>query len=62
MTSRNYNADHRVIEYPRAVHACTNPEATEAGQKFTCRSGTMRRRTREATAEALNFFAANLPK
>src|SRR5260221_9626640 len=27
-------ADYRVIEYPGAVHAFTNPEATELGKKF----------------------------
>lgn len=27
-------ADYRIIEYPGAVHAFTNPEATELGKKF----------------------------
>jgi dienelactone hydrolase len=36
-------ADYRVVQYPGAVHAFTNPEATELGKKATCRSDTMPR-------------------
>ncbi|WP_244622782.1 dienelactone hydrolase family protein [Microvirga brassicacearum] len=55
-------ADYRVIEYPGAVHAFTNPEATELGQKFNLPLRYDAQVDREAKAEALKFFAANLHK
>src|SRR5215212_5472778 len=55
-------ADYRVIEYPGAVHAFTNPEATEVGQKFNLPLRHDAQVDREAKAEALRFFAANLHK
>jgi dienelactone hydrolase len=55
-------ADYRVIEYPGAVHAFTNPEATEIGQKFNLPLRYDAQADREAKAEALRFFAANLLK
>jgi dienelactone hydrolase len=54
--------DYRVIEYPGAVHAFTNPEATELGQKFNLPLRYDAQVDREAKAEALKFFAANLQK
>jgi dienelactone hydrolase len=55
-------ADYRVIEYAGAVHAFTNPEATELGQKFNLPLQYDAQADREAKAEALKFFAANLHK
>ncbi|KLK91517.1 dienelactone hydrolase [Microvirga vignae] len=55
-------AEYRVIEYPGAVHAFTNPEATELGQKFSLPLRYDAQRDREAKAEALKFFNANLQK
>jgi dienelactone hydrolase len=55
-------ADYRVIEYAGAVHAFTNPEATELGQKFNLPLQYDAQADREAKAEALKFFAANLQK
>jgi dienelactone hydrolase len=55
-------ADYRVIEYPGAVHAFTNPEATELGQKFNLPLRYDAKVDQEAKAEALKFFAANLKK
>jgi len=55
-------ADYRIIEYPGAVHAFTNPEATELGEKFNLPLRYDAQVDREAKAEALKFFAANLGK
>jgi dienelactone hydrolase len=55
-------AEYRVIEYPGAVHAFTNPEATELGQKFNLPLRYDAQVDREAKAEALKLFAANLQK
>jgi dienelactone hydrolase len=55
-------ADYRVIEYPGAVHAFTNPEATELGQKFNLPLRYEAQVDREAKAEASKFFAVNLQK
>ncbi|KFG69416.1 dienelactone hydrolase family protein [Microvirga sp. BSC39] len=55
-------AEYRVIEYPGAVHAFTNPEATELGQKFNLPLRYDQQVDREAKAEALKFFNANLRK
>ncbi|MGY0573080.1 dienelactone hydrolase family protein [Bradyrhizobium sp. RDM12] len=53
-------ADYRIIEYPGAVHAFTNPEATELGKKFNLPLRYDAKVDREAKAEAANFFAADL--
>ena len=53
-------ADYRVIEYPGAVHAFTNPEATELGKKFNLPLRYDAKVDQEAKAEAAKFFAANL--
>ena len=55
-------ADYQVIEYPGAVHAFTNPEATELGQKFNLPLRYDAKVDQEAKAEATKFFAANLQK
>ncbi len=53
-------ADYRVIEYPGAVHAFTNPEATELGKKFNLPLRYDAKVDQEAKAEAAKFFAADL--
>jgi dienelactone hydrolase len=55
-------ADYRIIEYPGAVHAFTNPEATELGKKFNLPLRYDAQVDREAKAEAAKFFAADLRK
>jgi len=55
-------ADYRIVEYPGAVHAFTNPEATELGQKFNLPLRYDEKVDREAKAEASKFFAASLKK
>jgi dienelactone hydrolase len=55
-------ADYRVVEYPGAVHAFTNPEATELGQKFNLPLRYDAKVDREAKDEASKFFAAALKK
>jgi dienelactone hydrolase len=55
-------ADYRIIEYPGAVHAFTNPEATELGKKFNLPLRYDAKADQEAKAEADKFFAANLRK
>jgi len=55
-------ADYRIIEYPGAVHAFTNPEATELGKKFNLPIRYDAKVDREAKAEATKFFAADLKK
>jgi dienelactone hydrolase len=55
-------ADYRIIEYPGAVHAFTNPEATELGKKFNLPLRYDAEADREAKAEAAKFFAADLQK
>jgi dienelactone hydrolase len=51
-------ADYRYISYPGAVHAYTNPEATEAGKKFNLPLAYNPKVNKEAKAEADKFFAA----
>ncbi|WP_300209624.1 dienelactone hydrolase family protein [Bradyrhizobium sp.] len=55
-------ADYRVIEYPGAVHAFTNPEATELGKKFNLPLRYDAKADQESKAEAAKFFAADLKK
>jgi dienelactone hydrolase len=54
--------DYRVIEYPGAVHAFTNPEATALGQKFNLPLRYDAKVNKEAEDEASRFFAAVLKK
>src|SRR5215475_6340636 len=55
-------ADYRIIEYPGAVHAFTNPEATELGKKFNLPLRYDAKADEEAKAEAAKLFATNLKK
>jgi dienelactone hydrolase len=50
-------ADYRVIEYPGAVHAFTNPEATALGKKFNLPLRYDAKANKEAEEEASTFFA-----
>jgi dienelactone hydrolase len=50
-------ADYKVIEYPGAVHAFTNPEATALGQKFNLPLRYDAKANQQAEAEASKFFA-----
>lgn len=55
-------ADYRVVEYPGAVHAFTNPEATALGKKFNLPLRYDAKVNREAEDEASRFFAATFRK
>ena len=55
-------ADYRIVEYPGAVHAFTNPEATALGQKFNLPLKYDAKVDAEAKAEAAKLFSANLQK
>jgi dienelactone hydrolase len=50
-------AHYQVIEYPGAVHAFTNPEATALGQKFKLPLRYDAMASEQAKAEAAKFFA-----
>jgi dienelactone hydrolase len=49
-------ADYRFINYPGAVHAFTNPEATEAGKKFNLPLAYNAEVDKQSKAEAAKFF------
>jgi dienelactone hydrolase len=53
-------ADYRVVQYPGAVHAFTNPEATEIGKKFNLPLRYDAKADEQATAEAMKLFKATL--
>lgn len=53
-------ADYRIVEYPGAVHAFTNPEATELGKKFNLPLKYDAKVDQESKAEATKFFATAL--
>jgi len=55
-------ADYQFINLPGAVHAYTNPEATEAGKKFNMPIAYNERADKEAKAQADRFFAAVFKK
>ena len=55
-------ADYKIIEYPGAVHAFTNPEATELGKKFNLPLRYDAKVDEDAKAEATKFFAAEPSK
>ena len=55
-------ADYRIIEYPGAVHAFTNPEATALGEKFKLPLKYDAKVDAEAKAEASKLFDASLKK
>jgi len=50
------NADFRVVTYPGAVHAFTNPEATALGKKFNLPLRYDAKANKAAEAEASKFF------
>jgi len=52
--------DMRYISYPGAVHAFTNPEATEAGKKFNLPLAYNEKADKESKAEASKFLASAL--
>jgi dienelactone hydrolase len=51
------NADYKVVQYPGAIHAFTNPEATALGKKFNLPLRYDAKANKEAEAEASKFFA-----
>ena len=53
-------ADYRIVTYPGAVHAFTNPEATELGKKFNLPLKYDAKADQESKAEAAKLFAATL--
>ena len=55
-------ADYRIVTYPGAVHAFTNPEATELGKKFNLPLKYDAKADQESKAEAAKLFAASLKK
>jgi dienelactone hydrolase len=54
------NASYRVVEFPGAVHAFTNPEATALGKKFNLPLRYDAKANKEAKAEADRLFARTL--
>lgn len=56
------NVDYRYVDYPGAVHAFTNPEATAAGEKFNLPLKYDAETDRQAKAEATKFLASVLKK
>jgi dienelactone hydrolase len=55
-------ADYRIVTYPGAVHAFTNPEATELGEKFKLPLKYDAKADQESKAEAAKLFADTLKK
>jgi dienelactone hydrolase len=55
-------ANYRVVEYPGAVHAFTNPEATALGKKFNLPLRYDAKANKAAKAEADKLFASALKK
>jgi dienelactone hydrolase len=53
-------ADYRVVTYPGAVHAFTNPEATALGEKFKLPLKYDANADQQSKAEAAKLFAAAL--
>jgi dienelactone hydrolase len=53
-------ADYRIVTYPGAVHAFTNPEATELGKKFNLPLRYDATADQESKTEAAKLFAATL--
>jgi len=54
------NVDYRYINYPGAVHAFTNPEATEKGKQFNLPLAYNAEADKQSKAEASKFFSAVL--
>lgn len=55
-------ADYQFINYPGAVHAFTNPEATEKGKKYNLPLAYNAKVDKQAKAEAAKFFRAAFGK
>ena len=55
-------ADYRVVEYPGAVHAFTNPEATALGKKFNLPLRYDAKANKQAKADADKLFASALKR
>jgi dienelactone hydrolase len=55
-------ADYRIVTYPGAVHAFTNPEATALGEKFNLPLKYDAKADQESKAEAAKLFADTLKK
>jgi dienelactone hydrolase len=54
--------DYRYINYPGAVHAFTNPEATEKGKQFNLPLAYNAEADKQSKAETAKFLAQNLKK
>lgn len=54
--------DHRFVNYPEAVHAFTNPEATEKGKQFNLPLAYHPAVDKQAKAEAAKFFVEALKR
>ena len=54
--------DYKFVNYPGAVHAFTNPEATEAGKKFNLPLAYNAEVDKESKAEAAKLFEAVFKK
>lgn len=54
--------DYQFINYPGAVHAYTNPEATEKGKQFKLPLAYNAEVDKQAKSEAAKFFAGTLKK
>src|SRR5690242_20259947 len=59
---RTANADYRIVKFPGAVHAFTNPEATALGKKFNLPLRYDAKANKEAKAEADKLFASALKR
>jgi dienelactone hydrolase len=55
-------ADYKFINYPGAVHAFTNPEATEKGKQFNLPLAYNAKVDQESKAEAAKFFSTVFKK
>ena len=54
--------DYRYINYPGAVHAFTNPEASEKGKKYNLPLAYNAKVDKQSKAEAAKFFRAAFGK
>ena len=52
------SVDYRYLNYPGAVHAFTNPEATEKGKQFNLPLAYHAQADQQSKAQASAFFAA----
>jgi len=55
-------ADYKFVNYPGAVHAFTNPEASEKGKKYNLPLAYNAKVDKESKAEAAKFFRAAFAK